>query len=337
MRAEGVVTEPLLTERGPGVPGQPSVSAVVRGLPGPGYGPVDGTPTGITGTTGVTGTVGATEHGADCGPGHGVESTHRTEFRVLGPVQIWSGGRQVGIGDRKQRLVLAILLLEANQLVPTDRLVDLLWPDAPPPSARRTVQAHLSRLRAVLARGERPHDGVSLVRHGSGYQLGCDRGQVDAHEFRRLAGLAQHTADDRERAALLDRALGLWRGPALADVGTEELRERLCRGLHTLWLAAVEERAEVYLRLGRHLQLLDELTGLAARYPHRPRITAALMQALYRVGGTAEALAAYRQARERFNDELGLEPPPELRRLHVAILRGDPEPRVERPGGGAGQ
>jgi DNA-binding SARP family transcriptional activator len=252
---------------------------------------------------------------------------HRTEFRVLGPVQILADGRQLDIGDRKQRLVLGILLLEANQLVPTERLVDLLWPDAPPPSARRTLQAHLSRLRVVLARHDSADDGVSLVRHGEGYRLGCDRGQVDAHEFRRLSGLAQHTADERERAALLDRALGLWRGPALADVGTEELRERLCRGLHTLWLAAVEERAEVYLRLGRHLHLLDELTDLAARYPHRQRITAALMQALYRVGGTAEALAAYRQARERFQDELGLEPAPELQRLHLAILRGDPDLR----------
>lgn len=256
----------------------------------------------------------------------------RPEFRVLGPVQTWTDGRQMPIGDRKQRLVLAILLLEANQLVPIDRLVDLLWPDAPPPSARRTVQAHVSRLRAVLALAAGGGEDVSLVRHGFGYQLSCDRDRVDAHDFRRLFGLAQHTADDEERAELLDRALDLWRGPALADVGTEELRERLCRGLQTLRLAALEERAEVYLRLGRHLSLLDELTDLAARYPHRQRITAALMQALYRVGGTAEALDAYRHARERLNDELGLEPPLELRKLHVAILRGDPELPVARPG-----
>ena len=242
-----------------------------------------------------------------------------TEFRVLGPVQVWTAGRQMVLGDRKQRLVLAILLLEANQLVPVERLVDLLWPDVPPPSARRTLQAHLSRLRATLAHVP----GISLVRHGAGYQLDCDRGRVDAHEFRGLFDRAQHAGDDLERADLLDRALGLWHGPALADVLTDELRMRLCHGLQQLRLAAVEERAEAYLRLGRHLSLLNELTDLAARYPYRQRITAALMTTLYRTGNTAEALDAYRRTRVRLNDELGLAPPQDLERLHLAILRGE--------------
>lgn len=255
------------------------------------------------------------------------------EFRVLGPVQAWVSGEKVDLGDRKQRLVCAILLLEANQLVPIDRLVDLLWSDAPPPSARRTVQAHLSRLRAVLAGAAGGGAEVTLVRHGAGYQLGCDRLRVDAHEFRALLALARHCDDDRERADLLDRALGLWSGPALADVGTEEIRERLCRGLQAVRMNAVEERAEVHLRLGRHLALLEELTDLAARYPHRQRITAALMRALYRCGDTADALAAYRTARQRLDDELGLEPAAELRQLYVAILRGDPS-LLAAPSGG---
>lgn len=241
------------------------------------------------------------------------------EFRVLGPVQVRTAGRPMALGDRKQRLVLAILLLEVNQLVPVERLVDLLWPEVPPPSARRTLQAHLSRLRAGLARVP----GISLVRYGAGYQLDCDRRRVDAHEFRRLFDLAQHTGDDQERADLLDRALGLWHGPALADVLTDELRLGLCHGLQSLRLAAVEERAETYLRLGRHLSLLNELTDLAARYPYRQRITAALMTTLYRTGNTAEALDAYRRTRVRLNDELGLAPPQDLERLHLAILRGE--------------
>jgi DNA-binding SARP family transcriptional activator len=245
------------------------------------------------------------------------------EFRLLGPVQIRMAGQQVKVGDRKQRLVCAVLLLAADQLVPIDRLVDLLWPDAPPPSARRTVQAHLSRLRVALAGAGGDAQGVTLERHGDFYQMACDPLLVDAHEFRALLGRARDS-DDEDRAMLLDRALALWRGPALADVGTEEVRERLCHGLQESRLAAVEERAEVYLRLGRHLSLVDELTELAARYPHRSRITAALMCALYRSGGTADALATYQRARQRLNDELGLEPPVELRRLHMAILRGDP-------------
>ncbi|MEE4545575.1 BTAD domain-containing putative transcriptional regulator [Streptomyces sp. V4-01] len=244
------------------------------------------------------------------------------DFRLLGPVQAWTGGRPLPLGDRKQRLVLAILLLEVNQLLPVERLVDLVWPDVPPPSARRTLQAHVSRLRATLARAC-PQD-ATLVRHGAGYRLSCDPRLIDAHEFRRLFDLAQRTGDPRERAALLDRALALWQGPALADVTTEELRMRLCHGLHSLRLAALEERAEAYLRLGRHLSLLDELTGLAARHPYRQRITAALMVTLHRSGSTAEALDAYQRTRQRLNDELGISPPPELQRLHLAILRGDP-------------
>jgi DNA-binding SARP family transcriptional activator len=245
------------------------------------------------------------------------------EFRLLGPVEITMAGQQVKVGDRKQRLVCAVLLLASNQLVLIDRLMGLLWPDTPPPSARRTVQAHLSRLRVALANAGGDAEGVALERHGDFYQMTCDPRCVDVHEFRALLDRAK-ASDGEHRATLLDRALALWRGPALADAGTDEVRERLCHGLQESRLAAVEERAEIYLRLGRHLSLLDELTDLARHYPHRPRITAALMCALYRSGGTAGALATYHRARQRLNDELGLEPSPELQRLHLAILRGDP-------------
>lgn len=244
------------------------------------------------------------------------------EFRLLGPVQISAAGQRLNIGDRKQRLVCAILLLAANRPVSIDRLSGLLWPDGPPPSGRRTVQAHLSRLRVALAAVPADDAGVTLDRFGTSYQLTCERQQVDAFMFRELLARARD-AGDEERAALLDAALALWRGPALADVGTEEVRERLCHGLQESRLAATEERAEVYLRLGWHVLLLDDLTELSMRYPHRPRITGALMRALYRSGGVADALVAYERARRRLRDEWGLEPPADLRQLHLAILRGD--------------
>jgi DNA-binding SARP family transcriptional activator len=255
------------------------------------------------------------------------------EFRLLGPIEVWVAGQRVRLGDRKQRLILAILLLEASRLVPIERLVDLVWADLPPPSARRTVQAHLSRLRTLLTRAEGGRYGVVLDRRGDCYQLICDRERIDVHELRRLLELARQTGDDHTRAGLLDQALNLWRGPALADAGPQESRDRLGSGLQALWLAAVEERAEVRLRLGHHQLIIDELSNLAAIYPHRQRITAALMHAYYADGDTATALAAYRDARRRFTEELGLEPSSNLQRLHAAILHGVPAQHIPLPGG----
>ncbi|GAA1641526.1 BTAD domain-containing putative transcriptional regulator [Catellatospora bangladeshensis] len=243
------------------------------------------------------------------------------EFQVLGPVQASVGNRRIELGDRKQRLVLAVLLLEPNQLVPLARLVDLLWRESPPTTARRVVQSHVSRLRSALAAAS---GDVTMVRRGMGYAVECDPERIDAYRFRSLLDQARNSDDARDRVRLLRQALGLWRGPALADAATHEVRDELCRGLDEARMAAVEERFDAELELGRDSQLVDELTDLAARYPHRQKLTFHLMLALYRAGRSGEALRVYASTHRRLDAELGLQPSAGLRQLQIAILRGDP-------------
>lgn len=249
------------------------------------------------------------------------------EFRVLGPVQVRVNGRPVGLGDRKQRLVLALLLLESNRLVPIGRLVDVLWQHGPPSSARRIVQAHVSRLRTTLSRAGRestvPTD-VAVVRRGPGYMLACNPQQVDVHQFNALLDQARHSDDIRTKVDLLRQALALWQGPALADAAPEETREELCRGLDEARLTANEERFGAELRLGHDAGLIAELTDMVAQHPFRQRVAGYLMLALYRAGRSAEALGVYARIRQRLDTELGLEPSAELRQLQIAILRSDP-------------
>jgi DNA-binding SARP family transcriptional activator len=239
------------------------------------------------------------------------------EFRLLGPVTAVDNGCPVPLGPRQQRFVLAALALEINRLVPVERLVELLWHD-PPRTAAHAVQVCVSRLRSVLG------DGVELAGGRSGYQLRADPLSVDAHRFRDRLDRARAAADDGTRVVLLDEALALWSGPALADVGSPEVRERLCHGLAEARLSALEERIDARLRLGHHTELLDELTGLVAAEPVRERLVGQLMLALYRSGRSSAALDAYQRARRRLADELGLDPGAELRRLEVEILRGAP-------------
>jgi DNA-binding SARP family transcriptional activator/tetratricopeptide (TPR) repeat protein len=247
------------------------------------------------------------------------------EFRVLGPVQALIAGHPVDLGQRKQRLILAVLLLEANQLVPNEWLVDVLWRERPPPSARRIVQAHLSRLRTAMARAGADRVSVSLERRGPGYLLACDPARIDAHQFRVLLERARASADDATRALMLRQALALWRGQALADVAGVDLRDKLCRGLQEARLTALEERFDAELRLGHHARLIDELTELAAKYPYRQHFAGQLMLALHGAGRSADALAVYQRTRRRLGDELGLDPSTELRQWHLAILRDDPD------------
>jgi DNA-binding SARP family transcriptional activator len=243
------------------------------------------------------------------------------DFRLLGPVQAIAAGRPLILGERKQRLVLAILLLEANRVVPVERMVELIWPDGPPDSAQRIVQAHVSRLRGIVGR---VGSGASVSRHGRGYLLACDAGRVDIHAFRQLLHQARATPDDEAKATLLRQALGLWRGPALADVITARLRQEIFASLEEARLTAVTERVDAELRLGRHVELIDELTGLLARYPDRQPFAAQLMLALHGAGRGPDAATVYRGTRQRLHDEYGLDPSPELVDLHVAILRNDP-------------
>ena len=249
------------------------------------------------------------------------------EFGVLGPVQATVVGRLADLGERKQRLVLAMLALDVNKVIPVSRFADILWSDSPPNSARRIIQAHVSRLRTALSEAGAAADGTAttaLVRRGSGYLLATDPVSVDAHRFRFLVEDAELRIDDLGKAKVLNEALALWRGPALADAAADDLRQQLCGGLEEARLMAVENLLETRLRLGHHLQVLDELTDLAALHPYRPRITRCLMLALYRAGRTADALRSFELLRDRLRRELGLDPPAELTELHVAILRADP-------------
>ncbi|RSN33506.1 transcriptional regulator [Amycolatopsis sp. WAC 01416] len=241
------------------------------------------------------------------------------EFRVLGAVEAWAGGDPVDLGSPKQRLVLAVLLLEAGKPVPRDRIIDLLWPEEPPASARNTVQALVSRLRAVF----RGAGGPEIVSEGTRYLLKLDPRQVDLHRFTELTAQARD-ADDETAVELLDEALGLWRGEALSDVVNGEIAQRLRGGINEERWTALEDRAEAQLRLGRGRQVLAELTELVAAHPLRQRFVGQLMLALHREGRTDDALEAFRALRARLGSELGLDPSPELRRLESAILGADP-------------
>ena len=258
------------------------------------------------------------------------------QFRLLGSVEAWHDGRRVPLGPRKQRFVLAVLALEANRLVPVDRLVELAWPDSPPRSARHAIQVCVSRLRAVLAQAAQEAQAAQaavLATEGSGYVLRTDPMRVDAHRFRSLVAQARDAGTDEQAAAVFREALGLWRGPPLAGTAPEEVRARLCRGLDEARLVAVEDWIDAELRLGHHRALLDQLAELSASNPLRERLIGQFMLALHRSGRTADALEVSRHTRSRLVDELGLDPGPQLQRLESAILRRDPtlDPTGQEP------
>jgi predicted ATPase/DNA-binding SARP family transcriptional activator len=261
------------------------------------------------------------------GTGHGDDASG-VAFRLLGPVCAAFGGVPVELGSRKQRFVLAVLLLEVNQLVPTERLIDLLWPDlgtttAGPADPRGVLYTYLSKLRSALARANAGRYGVALERAGAGYVLRLDPDLVDAHRFRSLVRAARNCDGDGERVRLLGAALALWRGPALSSVADGEVRERIAHGLDEARLTAQEELLEARLRLGEHRTALAELTQLAGEHPDRQHLVGQLMLALYRNGRPGEALEVFRHCQDRLT-EAGLVPAPELTRLQRAILRDDP-------------
>jgi DNA-binding SARP family transcriptional activator/tetratricopeptide (TPR) repeat protein len=243
----------------------------------------------------------------------------RGEFGLLGPVEGRLDGRPLNLGPRKQRLVLAALLLAANRPLSTERLVDLTWPDAPPPTARTAIHGRISRLRAVLA----GLPGASLDSTGSGYTLRIDPGVIDAHRFTALLATARAAGTDEQAESLYDEALGLWRGPALDGTTTEDVRRELCGDLEEARLQAVDELADVRLRLGLHRDLVVGLTSHLAAHPTRERTAGQLALALYRCGRASDALEVCRRTRLRLHDDLGIDPGPELGAVEVAILRKD--------------
>ena len=250
------------------------------------------------------------------------------EFRILGPLAVYSEGRELSFGGAKQRAVLAILLLHRNEVVSVDRLVDELWGDRPPATALKVVQVYVSQLRTALRgrRGRGDEERV-LVTRAPGYMLCVEPGQLDADRFEGLVDRARQelaAGSARRGAHTLLEALALWRGPALADFARDSFAQSEIARLEEARISAVEERVEADLALGRHSELVGELEALVAAHPLRERQRGQLMLALYRSGRQAEALAAYRDARRLLVDELGLEPSHALQALEKAILVQDP-------------
>jgi DNA-binding SARP family transcriptional activator len=248
------------------------------------------------------------------------------EFQVLGPVEVVLDGVAKRIGSPVQRTLLALLLMHPNQVVPTDRIVEVLWPDNPP-EARRRLWFHVSKLRGLL------QPGRTLETHPTGYTLRIDPDRLDAARFERLTRSARAAVDDEPAHAgeLLRRALALWRGTPFADVLHEDAVSSEAARLDELRLAALEDRLESDLALGRAGELVPELEALVSGHPFRERLRAQLMLALYRAGRQAEALAAYRQARHALVEELGIEPGEGLRELHTRMLAHDPSLTGRRP------
>lgn len=246
------------------------------------------------------------------------------ELRLLGAVEAWSAQEKVDLGPPKQRFLLAVLALHINQLVSLERLVDLTWPNSPPPTANHAIHVRISALRAMLTGGNGEGTGIQIRTHGSSYVLRADPMCVDAHRFRALVTEARAHPDDAGKVVTYRRALSLWHGPPLADVAAPELVDRLCAGLQETRLVALEECLDAELRLGRHRRVVDELAELVAQHPYRQQLLVQLMLALYRAGRAPEALRAYKIARVRMIEEFGMEPELSLRQLERAILRADP-------------
>jgi DNA-binding SARP family transcriptional activator/tetratricopeptide (TPR) repeat protein len=244
------------------------------------------------------------------------------EFYLLGPVRLSVAGRTATVGEPRQQAVLAVLLLEAGHTVDVDTLVDRLWGDFPPPQARRSLQAHITRIRRALESAE--PGGARLTREAGGYRLDIRPDQVDLFRFRR----AMETGD---RAALR-AGLDLWRGEPLAGLRGDWV-ERVRRTLHQEHTAAVVTWAEAEIRAGDAAATITRLTELAEEHPLDEAVTATLIRALYAMGRPAAALTRYDRIRRALRDELGADPGPVLSSVHKAVLRHDfpPPPQPAPP------
>ncbi|QFU86972.1 BTAD domain-containing putative transcriptional regulator [Amycolatopsis sp. YIM 10] len=245
------------------------------------------------------------------------------DFGVLGPLTVWRAGVPLDLGTPKGRLLLAVLLSRPGRPVADDALAEAIWGGDQPKSAAKNVQTYVHRLRQRLG------DPARITRQGTGYLIRVDRDELDATRFEDLtdAARAALAAGDLERASHhFDEALGLWRGPAFAGIADVLALTSEAARLDESRLGVLEERIDVDLRLGRHGELLGELTALTMEHPFRERMWAQLMLALHRCGRRADALLAYRQVRAVLAEETGLEPGQRLRDLHQTILGDDAEP-----------
>jgi DNA-binding SARP family transcriptional activator len=248
------------------------------------------------------------------------------EFRLLGPLEVVEGDRSLPLGGHKQRSLLAVLLLHANEVVSSERLIDDLWGEAPPATVAKSIQVYVSGLRKQLGEGR-------LVTRTPGYVLRVDPSELDAARFERLVAEARSARPERA-AEKLREALALWRAPPLADLAYEPFAQQEIARLEELHLGAVEQRIDADLATGRHADLVAELEVLIGRHPQREHLRGQLMLALYRSGRQGEALETYREARTALVEELGIEPSRRVRELHQAILVQDSsldlDPRVDR-------
>jgi DNA-binding SARP family transcriptional activator len=243
------------------------------------------------------------------------------DFRILGPLEVIADGGPIRLGGPKQRATLAILLLNANRVVSIDQLADDLYAGAAPVTAVTQVQRQISELRKLLGSAH------GIETRSPGYVLRLAPEQLDLHRFERLAAEAGSSLEsgDAERAGeLLHEALELWRGRPLADVGYESFAQPAIGRLDEIRLAAVEQRIDADLALGRHARLIGELEQLVGEHPLQERLAEQLMLALYRSGRQAEALDVYGATRKRLVEALGLEPTSALQALERAVLGHDP-------------
>ncbi|MDG4810695.1 BTAD domain-containing putative transcriptional regulator [Micromonospora sp. WMMD1120] len=253
------------------------------------------------------------------------------EFQVLGDVAASHQGNPVELGRRQERCLLGLLLLEPGRVLRTDRLIELLWNDADATDRRATVHTYVARLRRRLA----PY-GVRIVTRGGGYLIDVDAATVDLHRFTAEVERTRTIAEPAVRAQALAAALDLWRGPLLAGVADETVRQRLGRDLEERRLVAFEQRVEAELAAGEHVRVVGLLADLVREFPTRERGIELFMLALTRAGRRTEALEVFRDARRTLVEEFGVEPGTDLRRLHQRILADDPGLALPTPGGADG-
>ena len=254
------------------------------------------------------------------------------EFGILGPLEVRIDGEgPVNLGGTRQRALLAVLLLHANEVVSTDRLVDELWGEEPPATAVHTIRVFVSRLRSALASAS---DRLATQSPGYAIHVGVD--EVDAARFEQLCATARRSfaaGNAADAVSLLSEALTLWRGPPLTEFTYERFAQAEIARLGELRVSAREELTEAELALGRHEQVIAALEGLICEQPFRERPRRQLMLALYRCGRQADALEAFQAARRALVDELGVEPGDALRELEQSILRQDPSLAAPPPPG----
>jgi DNA-binding SARP family transcriptional activator len=241
------------------------------------------------------------------------------EFRILGPLEVRDDGRPLELRGAKQKLLLAMLLLNANKVVSSESLIDVLWGDDPPETARKALQMHVSQLRRALADGRAGDESVIATR-SPGYRLEIGASTLDLTRFERELAEAKDARSPSDVAASLRAALDLWRGPPLADVVRGEALRAEAARLEERRLSAVEDRIDADLALGEHAAVIGELEVLTAEHPLRERLRAQRMLALYRSGRQADALLVYQDARRLLVDELRDRARPRAARA------GDPDP-----------